>query len=242
MLNKTVSEKRKKAAQHVVELALMMPLFIILFSFTFQIMVETFSKYRFSYIFTNAVRTAIQMQPVYDKIPSQAYDFINEIDSSVKRALVGERTPFSDVQTGTINTNTNTYLIGAFQFVAKRLFFGESGKEYFYFIVPVSTAFCEPLVLNKTTHEVESYFEWYFTLYAKKYYESANTDTSTNPDETNPDEGEGGEGEEGNGNDNTEEDGNGEDNSEDSNENGDSGSNEDAGEEAPEGIPAVLRG
>lgn len=212
--------KHKKQAQHVVELALMMPLFIILFSYTFQIMVETYSKYKFSYIFTNAVRTCVKDQPVYNSLSeANAYDFREETKSAIDRAVLKSKIPYSDIQIGTINTDKMTYMIGGFQFVTKRLFFGSGGTEYFYFIIPVNKAFTEPDVLNKTSHDVDSYFEWYFTLFADKYYESMEEDLTGTGSEGGSDGSEGeGEGESG-----TDEGTDGADNGD----NGGSGDNED---------------
>lgn len=151
----------------------MMPIFIIIFSLTFQMMVSTYSKYKFSYILTNAVRMAVKNQPIYTNIADyNSYSIRDEVERLVTNALVGESAvPYTDVQIGTVETGKITYLIGAFQYKAQNIFLGEVGQEYFYFFVPISTAYAEPLTLNKTQLNVESYFEWYFTLYAKKYYE-----------------------------------------------------------------------
>lgn len=59
---------KKSKAQHVLELALIMPLLIICFCFVFQMMVETYAKYKFSYAFTNATRQLLRNRPVYNSL------------------------------------------------------------------------------------------------------------------------------------------------------------------------------
>ncbi len=173
---------KKSKGQHILELALMMPFFIIIFGYAFQIMVETYAKYKFSYIFTNAVRVIIQKQPIYKNISEAAgYSVREKTEEIVKAAFEsGADSPFVNVEVGTISTDKTVYLIGAFQYITKMLFFGDSGKEYFYFIVPVNKTFTTPLVLNNSQSDINSYFSKYYSMYGPRRVEenSASTDSS----------------------------------------------------------------
>lgn len=163
---------KKSKGQHIVELALMMPFFIIAFSYAFQIMVETYAKYKFSYIFTNAIRVAIDNQPVFKrKNDAASYNIREEIENSVKRVFETGNSSFTDVQVGTISTPKTFYIMGAFQYRTRMLFLGEGGKEYFYFTVPINSAFVKPLVLDYSKSDIDDYFDKYYSLTGRKYTE-----------------------------------------------------------------------
>lgn len=169
---------KKSKAQHVVELAMMMPLFIILFSYTFQLMVETYSKYKFSYIFTNSVRNVINSPEIYKDIANVAdYDINKAVQEELENEITktGSKIPFTSVLVEIINSDETTFFKGAYQLVADRIFFGQTGREYFYFTIPVNKTYTLPIVLNKTTHDVESYFNFYFKYYSEKYFEAEDT-------------------------------------------------------------------
>jgi len=172
---------KKSKAQHVVELALIMPFFIICFSFMFQLMVETFSKYKFSYVFTDSVRNVINNPEIFDSVANAAdYDIASLVQTKLLDEITeqGSRIPFDDVTVEKINSDETTFLRGGYQLVSERLFFGETGKEYFYFTIPVNFSYVSPLILNKTTHDVESFFNFYFKYYSTKYTEADDTETT----------------------------------------------------------------
>ena len=211
---------KKSKAQHVVELAMMMPLFIILFSYTFQLMVETYSKYRFSYIFTNSVRNVINNPVIYDNLTNAAdYNIEKLVQTELDRELSKSgKIPFTNVLVEAINSNETTFFRGAYQLVADRIFFGQTGKEYFYFTIPINKTYTPPIVLNKTTFDVESYFNFYFKYYSEKYFEADDTSSGgTGSGETTEGGGEGGETTEGSEGDNSGNSGTQEENSSDNN-------------------------
>lgn len=178
LLKRKFSYNKKSKAQHVVELAMMMPLFIILFSYTFQLMVETYSKYKFSYIFTNSVRNVINSPEVYKDIANVAnYDINKIVQEELENEITktGSKIPFTSVLVEIINSDETTFFKGAYQLVADRIFFGQTGREYFYFTIPVNKTYTLPIVLNKTTFDVESYFNFYFKYYSEKYFEAEDT-------------------------------------------------------------------
>lgn len=179
LLKRKFSYNKKSKAQHVVELAMMMPLFIILFSYTFQLMVETYSKYKFSYIFTNSVRNVINSQVIYQNIANVAdYNITNIIQDKLRNEITQNGTnkiPFTDVYVEAVNSDETIFFRGAYQLKADSLFFGQTGTEYFYFTIPVNRTYTAPIVLNKTTHDVESYFNFYFKYYSEKYFEAEDT-------------------------------------------------------------------
>lgn len=179
---------KKSKAQHVVELALMLPIFIICFSFTFQLMVETFSKYKFSYIFTNSVRNTINNPVIYESVPDE-YSITEIVQSELASELTLDtnRIPFTDVYIETVESDETTFFRGAYQLATEKLFFGETGKEYFYFTIPVNYTYTSPIVLNKTTNNVESYFNFYFKYYSTKYYETDETESEDSGDDSDSD-------------------------------------------------------
>lgn len=186
-LKRKFSINKKSQAQHVVELAMMMPLFIILFSYTFQLMVETYSKYRFSYIFTNSVRNVINHPVIYKDIANISdYRIENNVYDELKSELVKNgvnkntsEIPFTDIFVDIVNSDETVFFKGAYQLLSDKIFFGQTGKEYFYFTIPVNKIYTEPIVLNKTTHDVESYFNFYFKYYSDKYFEADDSSGGT---------------------------------------------------------------
>lgn len=195
-LKRNFSINKKSKAQHVVELAMMMPLFIILFSYTFQLMVETYSKYRFSYIFTNSVRNVINNPVLYNNVANISdYNVQNLIQTELENEITrsGSRIPFTDVLVYVAESDETDFIRGAYQLVTDKIFFGQTGKEYFYFTIPVNKTYTTPIVLNKTTHDVESYFNFYFKYYSEKYYE-AESDAAEGGETTDGGETEGGDG------------------------------------------------
>ena len=198
-LKRNFSINKKSKAQHVVELAMMMPLFIILFSYTFQLMVETYSKYRFSYIFTNSVRNVINNPVLYNDVANISdYNVQNLIQTELENEITrsGSRIPFTDVLVYVAESDETDFIRGAYQLVTDKIFFGQTGKEYFYFTIPVNKTYTTPIVLNKTTHDVESYFNFYFKYYSEKYYE-AESDAAEGGETTDGSETETGEATEG---------------------------------------------
>lgn len=174
---KNFIKQNKKQAQHIVELALVMPLFIIIFSLIFQLLIGTYVKYKFSYILTNSIKAAIQNQPIFNTLNNAlAYNIINVVQENMERTLGiannGQDNPMA-ITIRTIETMNITFLLGAFQYSANALFFGQIGKEYFQFFVPVNTAYIKPLVLNETTGNIEDYFTNYYTAYYSQYFEGA---------------------------------------------------------------------
>lgn len=195
-LKRNFSINKKSKAQHVVELAMMMPLFIILFSYTFQLMVETYSKYRFSYIFTNSVRNVINNPVLYNNVANISdYNIQSLIQTELENEITrsGSRIPFTDVLVYVAESDETDFIRGAYQLVTDKIFFGQTGKEYFYFTIPVNKTYTTPIVLNKTTHDVESYFNFYFKYYSEKYYE-AESDAAEGGETTDGSETEGGDG------------------------------------------------
>lgn len=237
-LKRKFSINKKSKAQHVVELAMMMPLFIILFSYTFQLMVETYSKYKFSYIFTNSVRNVINSPVIYQNIANVAdYNITNIIQDKLRNEITQNGTnkiPFTDVYVEAVNSDETIFFRGAYQLKADSLFFGQTGTEYFYFTIPVNRTYTAPIVLNKTTHDVESYFNFYFKYYSEKYYEADDGSEGTTEGDGTEGGTEGGDGTEG-GTDGGDGTGGGEDS-------GTTGSLEDgSGGDAGDGaIPAAL--
>ena len=174
---------KKSKAQHVLELALIMPLLIICFCFVFQMMVETYAKYKFSYAFTNATRQLLRNRPVYNSLEEMGitagegeelgqYDYI----AILKDYLLAEvgNIPFTDIQVSPIESASgNTiYLIGAYQLV-EEMIFGQTGSEYFYYFVPINKVYTEPLVLNYSENDVKSYFDFYYSTFSERFYEQA---------------------------------------------------------------------
>ena len=180
-LKRKFSINKKSKAQHVVELAMMMPFFIILFSYTFQLMVETYSKYRFSYIFTNSVRNVINNPEIYQDIANISdYNIQNTIQNELDYQITksNSRVPFTDVLVYVAESNETAFVRGAYRLLAESIFFGQTGREYFYFTIPINKTYIEPIVLNKTTFDVESYFNFYFKYYSDKYFEADDTTSS----------------------------------------------------------------
>lgn len=189
MLKINFKINKKKQAQHILELALIMPLFIMIFSFTFQLMAETYSKYKFSYIFTDAISRAIDNTTVFSSISE--FKNYNFIDTSLKdftkdfsvaakgdyilldkvkatlSALISEDRGAVTSTVTMVPTENILYLISTFEFNSARLFFNKAGKEYFYFSVPINRSFAAPSILNKTTNDIDSYFYWFYTAIEK---------------------------------------------------------------------------
>ncbi|MCD8023981.1 MAG: hypothetical protein LUE64_00410 [Candidatus Gastranaerophilales bacterium] len=157
-------KNRKKKAQHVVEFSLIIPFFIIIFTFVFQALVETYAKYKFSYVFSNAVRVSVNYQPVYSsKERADDYDFRTITENILSNAFTtGSDNTYESVDVARITSEKTTYLIGTFKYVTK-LIFG-TGGTYFYFTLPVSNAFVEPVILDNSSDEVDTYFDNYYTL------------------------------------------------------------------------------
>jgi len=171
--------KHFKPAQQIVELALVLPFFIITFSFVFQLMVETYSKYRFSYIFTNAVARAIELQqkqliehPYTTLDDTLGFDFKHNVWDITRVAM--QRVPNSGIQIADLQLDgINNYLSGIYINDVERIIFKDSGLEYFYFIVPVSRIYFQPMVLNIDNMLLEEFFtDWYFFELAS-FYKSA---------------------------------------------------------------------
>lgn len=165
---------KKSKGQHILELALMMPFFIIAFGYAFQIMAETYAKYKFSYVFANTIRLTVDKQPVLQNINKLVfYDIREEIENSIKDIYrIKDTSVFTDIQAGTISTPNTLYIIGAFQYKTKMLFLNDRGKEYFYFIVPINSAFSKPPVLPYDTTDINGFFDRYYSLSGAKYLPS----------------------------------------------------------------------
>ncbi len=184
---KSYAKINKKQAQHVVELALIMPVFIILFGFTFQLMVETFVKYKFSYIFTGAVKNSVVNQPVFEnKEQKDSYDFAKETEDIVINSMGGANSSYININTKeSIITPNTDFFIGTFKYNNTKPFFGKNDGSYFYFIIPINRAYVEAPFLNKNKGEIENYFKDYFDIYSGRYYEEQ---TLSNPSAKGPDE------------------------------------------------------
>lgn len=170
MLNLSI-KKGKKKAQHIVEFALMMPFFIILFSWIFQMMAETYSKYKFSYVFSSAITNAVNFQPVYEDMEnSKNYSLAKSTKNILTQGLMRtNKSPYTDIDISTIETKRVTFLLGVFNFVNTMIFIGNTGNAYFYYALPVGSAFIKPMVLNVSNENLENYFENYYKIYAEKF-------------------------------------------------------------------------
>ena len=189
--------KHKKKAQHVVELALLMPLFIILFCFAFQIMVETFSQCRFAYVFANSVKSTINSEPVFENMDEfneymEENRLIEDIQQTVTASIgAGSGSVFETTNVSLLNTEIVSFFVGAFQYRSKTIFLNNSlANTYFFFNVPINTAYVEPMVLNLANVNLE---------YAMNdYYQNLNgVEVTTTEEETGDDSEEGGGGSEG---------------------------------------------
>ena len=144
-------KKNKKKAQHVVEFAIIMPLFLFAFSFIFPVMAETYRNFKFSYDFINRVTRVIENQPVFNT-KGDFYDY------SIEHEILNSN--IEDIRNANIfiiNTGQTSFISGATTHPIKALF-GVVGKGYFHFMVPVNEAFLEPSVLNITTGNLDSNF------------------------------------------------------------------------------------
>ena len=112
--NKNSFLNNQSKAQHVLELTLVMPLLIICFCFVFQMMVETYAKYKFSYAFTNAARQLLKNRPIYDSLDAMGLDAgsgenVGEYDyvSVLSDHLLSEvgNIPFTDIQLFRLKAN-----------------------------------------------------------------------------------------------------------------------------------------
>lgn len=178
---------KKSKAQHVVELALMLPIFIICFSFTFQLMVETFSKYKFSYIFTNSVRNTINNPEIFNDIADiENFSITDIVQNELEDELMLDtnRIPFTNVTVETVISDETVFFQGVYQLETVRLFFSEAGNEYFYFTIPVNAAYTSPIVLNRTEDDIETYFDSYFQFFADKFDAAGENTDIENSDDT----------------------------------------------------------
>lgn len=180
--NKPLNKHFKKA-QQIVELALVLPFFIICFSFVFQLMVETYAKYKFSYIFTNSVARAIEIQPVFtSKTDATGYNFRRDVENSTRAAALNVPhqgleidtfifdTPLVDSADNKFKGGLNNYIAGVFITDVERLFFRSTGLEYFYFIIPINRIYFKPLILNITDENLNEYFnDWYYEVFKEVY-------------------------------------------------------------------------
>lgn len=142
-------QKKIKKAQHIVEFAILLPFFIIIFSFIFPLMAETYAHFNFSYFLINLVSNTIEGQlPLESKNDAAMYDFRDEMIHGLTAnppnlfIIYAKQTAFI---TGYSNMPITTL-------------FGVIGKNYFFFSVPVNNAYLKPTVLNVTTEQLNDTF------------------------------------------------------------------------------------
>lgn len=180
--NKPLNKHFKKA-QQIVELALMLPFFIICFSFVFQLMVETYAKFKFSYVFTNSVARAVEIQPVFtNRADAASFNFRRDVENSIRAAAIGIphqgleidsfifASPLVDSVNNRFKGGVNNYIAGIFITDVERIFFRSTGLEYFYFIIPINRIYFEPLILNISNENLSDFFDdWYYEVFKEVY-------------------------------------------------------------------------
>ncbi len=165
--------RHKRKAQHIVEFTLMMPIFIIIFSWIIQVLAETYSKYKFSYIFSSSIVNAVSNQKIYDNMDDserENYSLADNAENIVKNKLRVKNTNFLDVSVKSIPTERVVFLISSFTSKYTLLFAGRSGA-YFYFTIPVGTAFAAPPVLDETETSTGEFFNSYYDIYKSSIQE-----------------------------------------------------------------------
>ena len=157
MRNKNHLLNKRKKAQHIVELSIIMPLFIMVFSFVFPILVNTYSNFHFVYKFANCVSAEIGSVNYFNSI--QDYNNYNFMDN-VKERL--ENVQGGDIFVSLIESKPSAYVIGNFRPERDFIYlFGIVGKNYFSYIVPINLSYIYPPVLNLPFASVQTAFEAY---------------------------------------------------------------------------------
>ncbi len=147
---------KKKKAQHIVEFALIIPIFIMAFSIIFPIMTETYVHFRFSYYLINLVKQGIQQQPVFTtKEEAEGYVFVDELNT------MAQNTDMPPLYITSIETPQTDFIIGSINMPIKTLF-GVVGKNYFYFTVPIGASYTAPTVLNITEGNLNQIMQDYY--------------------------------------------------------------------------------
>lgn len=138
----------KKKAQHIVEFALVVPIFIIMFSFILPQAANIYNQFQIPHLFMGAVSAAIENQPTDET--SIEYNFANEIE----RRMNGRVTAY------VVEAEQNAYIGGAATQEYPMLF-GIRGKSYFNALVTINKAYVEPTVLNISGSTLKNNFAAY---------------------------------------------------------------------------------
>lgn len=156
--------KNKKKAQHIVEFALVVPIFIIIFSFILPYGASTYRHFQTTYLFMNAVSDVIENQPTDDTAAS--YIFADEI----------KRKMSDDMVSYIVEGEQNAYISGIIN-EEYQMLFNLKGTSYFNTLITINKAYVKPTILNLKGKTIKNDFN--------AYYETGATDSS--PSDTTPD-------------------------------------------------------
>jgi len=147
MHKNNIKNKNKKLAQHLVEFALVVPFFVMIFSMIFPYCASAYKNFRYTYILPKQLSVAIDGQPT-DGSP---YNFTEIMENNMQNRM----SPYI------IETEQTAYVGGSVVSEYKMLF-GIRGNSYYSVIVPINKVFVEKTNLNITNTRLVNDFTAYY--------------------------------------------------------------------------------
>lgn len=155
---KTGFKQKRKKAQHIVEFAILMPIFIAFFCFMFPFLTINFRNFKFSYFASNLVTKAIENPDPLFYINKNEWNperFSEQIEEALSN--IGEETNIF-----LITKTPQVDFVSLWYMAPIRSIFGMVGKNYFYYMVPINNSYTEAPVFNIGANKLKDCFDRYY--------------------------------------------------------------------------------